>query len=160
MLIQFACDNFHTKVYIVSNESKDKDENFDMWFNTKLKYLTYMNSIIEDSNIDVNEFFDRYASDSDVDSDSDNDGDSDDGLPSCEVCSCFKEAENYTPCCHVPLCDEHFKLYPMCSIENCKYNYSDEMCFVCININAYMCEKCETTFCDHHNTKNNKCKCK
>jgi hypothetical protein len=63
---------------------------------------------------------------------------------SCEVSGCSVYGKQYlfeyTPCCHVPLCEEHFEELVQkrkCSKE-CTSSYSQ--CDVCFDINGFECD--------------------
>lgn len=62
----------------------------------------------------------------------------------CGIVGCDRDYEKYSPCCHEPLCKQHYKCY---ECENCDVIY----CFMCAEINGYICKKCDKFFCDNHN---------
>jgi len=66
---------------------------------------------------------------------------------SCEVSSCSKTGKHYdfeyTPCCCIPLCEEHYN--ELVSVRKCHDNCtnSEETCDTCFDINGYECQ-CES----------------
>ena len=66
-------------------------------------------------------------------------------MPRCEVGDCFKKSYNYTNCCHVPLCDDHYDVLMVKWYDNdeCEWSH-EEVCQTCLDINQQMCE-CEIT---------------
>jgi len=75
----------------------------------------------------------------------------------CEMCGCFEEMEEYSPCCHAPLCYRH-SVYVECSISGCEYNEYLRQCDLCFMINGgWVCEKCNMFLCADHNTERFSC---
>ena len=81
---------------------------------------------------------------------------SEDSGPSCEAGCCVNSGEQYTPCCHVPLCDEHYDDL----IHQC-HNCDSEWCETCIDYgNGYICSKCKNFVCYDCERDDNVVKCK
>lgn len=92
-----------------------------------------------------NDEFDESSSDnSSIGSSNNND------RVSCEVVECGNRSCYYSPCCHVPLCEEHQSSIIMDLTCN-KCNYNTKMCIVCFNISDWQhCKQCNVTCCEAH----------
>jgi hypothetical protein len=71
------------------------------------------------------------------------DSSSSDDEPTCEVAGCKYQMEDWdrAPCCHVPLCERHYRKlvkYWTCSNESC--GYVTHKCQVCFDIQGMDCE--------------------
>lgn len=75
------------------------------------------------------------------------------GKPDCEVCGCFEKAGyDYTPCCHVRLCNAHFDELYECYYCNIK------CCDICIEQgNGILCNKCTEYCCEYCDKEYHKC---
>lgn len=79
----------------------------------------------------------------------------------CGITSCDARTSDFTPCCHEPVCDNHYILYPLCTQSHCE-NSTVVMCQTCIEYNVYQCA-CKMTLCNKCNSEEfwdtRKCNC-
>ena len=81
----------------------------------------------------------------------------------CEVGGCGAYMREWSDCCHVPLCTDHYDelMKPTCYVEDCS-EHDILMCTLCLERNSrlyHYCSVCKKALCDEHNVNRHKCSC-